>query len=283
VNAGREGQTSHSFQAIVRQELLPIAPDLVVYYEGSNQFWPNDFLSVPEPRPSRTLGVIRRGLAPYSALVTRLLYVVRESTASGAEPRKPTLTVNWPQGLDEADPDIADPRLPVKLPTILGDLDAIRQALGGNNASLVMTSFEWLVYPGMVVDPGRDADLFAYLNTIFWPFSYAHMRRFIDFQARVFRKYAAVHDLDFIDLAAVYPRDPRLFDDAIHMTRAGIHLQAWIVFNGLVPAIERRLGTARPSSANRAPLAAHPAFADGRRLVPLSDIRARCTTARRSS
>ncbi len=39
----------------------------------------------------------------------------------------------------------------------------------------------------------------------------------------------------------LYPRDPRLFDDAIHMTHAGIRLQAWIVFNGLVPIIERRL------------------------------------------
>jgi len=40
INAGRTGIDSHSIAAIVRQELVPVDPDLVVYYEGSNQFWP---------------------------------------------------------------------------------------------------------------------------------------------------------------------------------------------------------------------------------------------------
>ena len=203
--------------------------------------------------------------------------MVRKSTDSGSEPPKPALEVNWPRDLDEQDPDLHDPRLPIALPTILGDLDTIRRTLEENGAGLVMTSFAWLVYPGMVVDPARDADLFSYLNTTFWPFSYAHMRRFLDFQSRVFRKYASTHHLDFIDVASAYPRDPRLFDDAIHMTRAGIHLQAWIVFNGLVPAIERRLSSAPWRPSGRATPMSHPAFA-GHRLVSLSDVRAGCHT-----
>ncbi len=32
---------------MVRQELAPVEPDLVVYTEGSNQFWPADFLTTP--------------------------------------------------------------------------------------------------------------------------------------------------------------------------------------------------------------------------------------------
>jgi hypothetical protein len=275
VNAGREALTSHSFQAIVRQELLPVEPDLVVYYEGSNQFWPSDFLSEPVPRRSRVLGVVRRGMSSYSALASRVLYVVRERTESGAEPAKPPLIVNWPGDLDEHNPDIRDPRLPIGLPAILGDLETIRHSLETQGSSLVMTSFAWLVYPGLHLDPARDADLFSYLNTTFWPFSYAHMRRFADFQTQVFQKYASVNQLDFIDVASAYPRDPRLFDDAIHMTHAGIRLQAWIVFNGLVPAIERHL-TARdwPRPARQV-LARHPAF-DGRRLLSMNEVRAAC-------
>jgi hypothetical protein len=101
------------------------------------------------------------------------------------------------------------------------------------------------------------------------------MRRLLDFQNRVFRKYASMHDLDFIDLSSQYPRDPRLFEDGVHMTHAGIRLQAWIVFNGLIPALERELASGRlpRSSANR--LATHPAFAD-RRLVPMSAVKALC-------
>jgi hypothetical protein len=276
VNAAREGLTSRSFQAIVRQELLPIEPDLVVYYEGSNQFWPNDFLSTPEPRRSRTLGFVRRGLASYSALANRVLYLFRETTASGAEPAKPAITVRWPADLDEQDPDIGDSRLPIALPTILGDLETIRRSLEEHGAELVMTSFAWLVYSGMVVDPARDSDLLSYLNDTFWPFSYAHMRRFLDFQSRVFRKYAALHRLPFIDMASLYPRDPRLFDDAIHMTRAGIHLQAWIVFNGLVPAIGRQIADGRWPRPARTELTEHPEFKSRRRLASIEQVRAAC-------
>ena len=40
INAGRTGIDSRSIAAIVRQELAPLDPDLVIYYEGANQFWP---------------------------------------------------------------------------------------------------------------------------------------------------------------------------------------------------------------------------------------------------
>jgi hypothetical protein len=275
VNAGREALTSHSFQAIVRQELLPVEPDLVVYYEGSNQFWPSDFLSAPVPRRSRVLGVVRRGISSYSALASRMLYLVRERTESGAEPAKPPLTINWPSDLDEHDPDLRDPRLPISLPSILDDLETIHHDLEQHGSHLLMTSFAWLVYPGLNLDPARDADLFSYLNVTFWPFTYAHLRRFLDFQTRAFRKYASVNQLDFIDVASAYPRDPRLFDDAIHMTHAGIRLQAWIVFNGLVPAIERRLGARDWPRPARQVLSRHPAFG-GRRLVTMNEVRAAC-------
>ena len=38
LNAGRESMTSTDIAAIVRQEVAPLRPDLVVYYEGANQF-----------------------------------------------------------------------------------------------------------------------------------------------------------------------------------------------------------------------------------------------------
>jgi hypothetical protein len=203
--------------------------------------------------------------------------MMRKATESGAEPPKPALTVAWPPDLDERDPNLDDPRLPIALPTILGDLETIRRTEEADGGRLLMTSFTWLVYPGMVADPARDADLLSYLNTTFWPFSYAHMRRFADFQTRVFRKYASVHHLDYIDVASAYPRDPRLFDDAIHMTHAGIRLQAWIVFNGLVPVVGRRVESHEWPRPARNNLATHPAFS-GRRTVTRAEMLAACSS-----
>jgi hypothetical protein len=203
--------------------------------------------------------------------------VLNLATEPGAEPPKPALDVRWPADLDEHDPDLASPRLPVQLPQILSDIEGIRQALALESTALVMTSFKWFVYPGMMLDPRRDAFLYNYLNRTYWPYSYAHMRRYADFQNRVFRKYAASHDLDFIDVADQLPSDVLVFDDAIHLTRAGIYLQAWIVFNGLVPAIERRLASGSLPRPARMALSSHPAFTS-RHLVSVKDIRATCRT-----
>ena len=275
INAGREGINSRSIQAVVRQELVPLEPDLVVYYEGANQFWPADYIWTPLPERSLT-SVPKPGFAwRYSAIARRVEGMVRHAVVPGQEPQKPPLVVHWPPDLDERDPDVAYPRLPIELPHILGDLDRIRLALDGEGSHLVMTSFVWLVYAGMVLDPVRDAFMFDYLNTKYWPFSYRHMRRLLDFQTRVFRNYARAHDLDFIDVASGYPHDPRLFSDAIHMTRAGIRMQAWIVFNGLVPVVERRLAAVEWPRPARAAWTRHPAFRE-RRLVPMAEVRTAC-------
>jgi hypothetical protein len=279
INAGREGVNSRSIQAIVRQELAPIEPDLVVYYEGANQFWPVDFVTTTLPPRSRISGPPPGTLESHSAIARRVESVVTRAAQPGSEPPKPALAVNWPQDLDEHDPDLANPHLPYETQHVLGDLDVIRGALTDVGGQLAIASFVWLVHPGLVLDPVRDALVFSYLNTTYWPFSYTHMRRFLDFQTRAFRKYASIHDLDFVDVANAYPRDPRLFGDAIHMTRAGIYLQAWIVFNGLVPVIERRLATHEWPRSARHLLSAHPAFPGGRRLVPMTEIRAACTVA----
>jgi hypothetical protein len=276
INAGREGINSRSLPAIVRQEVLPVEPDLLYYdYDGANQFWPGDFVMTPvanlhpstEPRPG--------WLATHSAVGARVGSVLRRTIARGAEPPKPHLDLAWPADLDERDPSLSHPRLPVQLPQLLSDLEATRQELGPSGSDLVVTSIGWLVYPGMVLDPDRDAPILTMINTAYWPFSYAHIRRYLDFKTRTLRKYAAAHQLHFVDVAGSFPRDPRLFYDAIHTTRAGTRLQAWLVFNSLVPIIERHLTAhewPRPATLH---LASHPAF-NGRRLVPMAQLRAAC-------
>ena len=280
INAAREGVNSTSIQAIVRQELLPLDPDLAVYYEGSNQFWPADFIGIPLP-PRTQSGTSPSVLAQFSALARHVDTVVRRATAPGVEPQKPTIAVGWPKDLDEHDPDLAHQQLPINLQTIMADLDTIRRALDDQGAHLVVSSFVWLAHPGMILDPVRDAFLFDYLNVHYWPFSYAHIERYASFQNRVLRKYAATHGLDFIDFAGEYPRDPRLFSDAVHMMGAGIPLQAWVVFNDLVPIIERHLASGEWPRKPRTPLSAHPAFGE-RRLVSMQTIRAACGASART-
>jgi hypothetical protein len=60
------------------------------------------------------------------------------------------------------------------------------------------------------------------------------------------------------------------------MTHAGIRLQAWIVFNGLVPVIERRLAAREWPRPVEQVLERHPAFG-GRHLVSMNEVQAKCS------
>ena len=42
-------------------------------------------------------------------------------------------------------------------------------------------------------------------------------------------------------VAGLLPKDPDLFTDASHLTYGGVRLHAWLVLQGLIPLIEKRL------------------------------------------
>jgi hypothetical protein len=275
INAGREGIDIQGVAAVVAQEVTPVRPDLVIDYEGGNQFWPVEFLRGDLPPRPKTTTEEPRAIERYSALAVRLRRALGR-VGEGREPAKPAIPVDWPADLDERDPRLDDPRLPTSLPRIVRAMDQMRAALAPIGATYVPSSFVWMVKPGLVLSRQRDAGIYTFLNATYWPFTYAHMRRIADFQNRVFKKYAAVNDLPFVDLAAIYPLDPRLFFDAVHMTPAGIKLKAWLIFQQLVPEIERRIDDGRLPVRDAGGRTSHPAFTGERRLVRLDDVRSSC-------
>ena len=197
--------------------------------------------------------------------------------ADGREPLKSWQTVPWPAEVDEANPDPHDPRLPVQLPAIVNDLDTIRFALEGTGTQLVLSSFIWMVEPGLRLDLVRDAGLFRYLNQTYWPVSYTNLRRFADFQNRVFERYAERHQLPFLDVSRDFPRDPSLFADGIHLRYDGLRYQAWLYFERLTSLIESRIAAGTLPHDARMTRDHHPAFdLAGPRVISLSELRAHC-------
>ena len=254
LNAGREGISSPDIAAVVRTEVLPLRPDLVVYYEGANQFRPasvvEDVAAQPagaSPQsaaaPSGASLAWLASAARYSALAGRLqaAFGAATSTGNGGEWPKPDYRLVWPPGLDELDPDLAYPRLPVSLNEIQRDLDRIRADLAGIGSEFALTSFFWLVKDGLVLDPIRHKYILQQLNAANYPYRYRDMERLAAFQNRVFAKYARTHGLPFIDVARFSPFDHDLFVDAIHTNPAGSRVRGWVVFNQLLPVIEKRL------------------------------------------
>jgi hypothetical protein len=266
LNAGRESVVSTDIAEIVHSEVLPLRPDLVVYYEGTNQFRPASIVdSVPSGTPVRPSG--GHGSTPtwlltashYSARIGRIEAAMGLAgpDMDGREWPKPDYRVMWPEGLDERDPDLAYPNLPVNLTVIQRDLDSIRDELASvGNGQLAVSSFMWLVKDGLVLDPVRHRFILEQLNAANYPFHYRELERLAKFQNRVFAKYAAVHGLPFVDIARYMPPDPDLFTDAVHMTYAGTRLKAWVALQQLLPAVEKHLkdGTWPPPSKPDLPL-----------------------------
>jgi hypothetical protein len=277
LNAAREGTNTESMRAIVQHELLPLEPDLVWFYEGSNHFWPMDFVEADVPERPLTHVIDNPGwLARRSAIAARLRNLFLRGSVVGEEPEKPFLEVHWPAELDEFEPDVRDRRFLGNLRDVLDNFDHMRETLEATGAQLALTSFTWLVYDGMRIDPQRDAGVFRFLNETYWPFSYAHLRRYLDFQNRVYRGYAELHDLPFFDYDRVFPREPRVFLDAIHLSHAGTRLQAWVMLQGLIPVIEARLASGVWPRPDRVAQDHHPTLSNGRTLVPVRDLLASC-------
>ena len=276
LNAGRESINSVDIEAIVREEVLPLRPDLVVYYEGANQFDLRTVVpSVPRPDPfARPVApaqesVVSRWLGEF-ALVRRVRALLNSTSTpagagatSGGEWPKPDYNLVWPAGLDEADPDIGRADLPINLSTILGNLDRIRAATQAEGGELALASFVWLVKDGMMLNPISHKAILEYLNRGYAPFRYRDLERMAAFENRVFAKYALAHRLPFLDVARLMPRDPDLFVDAIHNTQTGVRLKAWVVLQELLPVVERHLanGTWPKADPGAGMPARHPAFA----------------------
>jgi hypothetical protein len=250
LNAGREGLTSTDIAAVIRKEVIPLAPDLVVYYEGANQFLLSGMLKgergtapAEPPNPSEgSLAHALRDAAHRSALARRLQVAVGlVRHPGGGELPKPHHQLEWPAGLSETDPDITRTDLPVNLSTIVTDLEKSRTALEAAGSELAVSSFKWIVHDGLVLDPVRNQVLWQHLNLAKWPFTYRDLARLASFQNRVLSRYAAAHSLPFIDVAGQMPDAPALGTDAIHFSYGGVRLHAWIVLQSLVPLIERRL------------------------------------------
>ena len=268
VNAGRSGISSPDIRGVVRSELLPLEPDMVVYYEGANSFWPTDYVDWTDgespPQPTVNF-VLKSPLENYSALLRRLLALIDAGYhGDGAEPEKVANEVNWPPEIDEHDPDPDDPRLPTGLDGVIGDLEGIRENLTQIDAELIPSSFVWMVWDGMRLELPRHATLFQYLNQTYGIFSYAYLRRMADFQNRVFEKYASSRGLEFLDVAGHFPRDPNLVRDAIHNTPEGIRVRAWVVLQQLVPILRERIQQGVLPKPDRERLTEHPAFSEPR-------------------
>ena len=252
-NAARESISAPDMEAIVRNEVVPAHPELVVYLEGGNAFFARELIpdwSQPAP-PEQKKAVSKPGIfyqilsdaSNRSALARRVKTGLELINHPGPlhEAPKPDHTVKWPTELDARDPDLQRKDLPLSLPVTFTALDNIRAELSSIGSELALSSFKFFVRDGLLLDPVRNQALYHQLNTSLYPLTYRELEELARFKNLAYAKYARVHNLPFIDVARYMPDEADLYTDTVHLTYGGVRLHAWIVLQSLIPLIERKL------------------------------------------
>jgi len=275
LNAGREGVQSPDMRAIVIDELLPLEVDYVVYYEGANQFR-REFLKkhvavegkhgVGAPPPGLVAAYDETDNADTTTLdrlsshlaAARYLRAALRSGKQLAEPDKPAQRVTLADELLQPDFPLDRAGEVLAFGEIQRDLDTIDERLRASSARLVLATFWWLAKDGLLLDANQSQNTHIHLNREFWPYRYSVVRQLADVQNNFYRSWAKAHDVDVLEIGDELPQDPRLSIDAIHHNDVGIRLKAWLMFEQLVPLIERDLAAGRVPVPDRHADATHP-------------------------
>jgi hypothetical protein len=251
VNAGREGIATTDVAAILDQEVLPLAPDYVFFYDGANQTYnARSFVGPAASNQGSFFAGLLKGqsLLPDSwAVHSRLAKVVNETYRVYGAPRldewlRPSYEFKFPPGIDETDPSIDSPDLPLGLPVFLRDLKTMTDRTRAVGVPFMISTLVWLDGSELAAegDPNQGP-IRAHLKSMFWPLNHSDIRRLIDFWNRALRQFAKSKDIGLLEVANQFPRDPDLFSDAYHMTPEGLKLLAWIELQQFLPRLSKDL------------------------------------------
>ncbi|MFO1076235.1 MAG: hypothetical protein U1E73_00750 [Planctomycetota bacterium] len=285
LNAAREAIRSHDIRAIVEDEVLPLAIDYLVYYEGANQFQPETLhrhiavegeyhIAVPPPGVvgtyDETAGVDATwldGLSTWSA-TARYLRTALAGRARLSEPAKPAQHVTLPPELLQGEFPLDRAAGVLELQAIGGDLAAIKAMADAAGAKFVLSTFWWFAQDGMTLDPVLGKNVHVHLNRAYWPFRYAAVRQLADVQNRFFAAWAKANGIDLVDVGGELPQDERLAIDAIHHSELGVRLKAWIFFAALTRIVERDLAARRIPVPDTHPDDHHPNIGPTHTIAP---------------
>jgi hypothetical protein len=258
MNTARQGLGFEDELAALQYELGPMGLDYVYEY-----FAPSfsltlqqmvDFAKLPpgvqagklplDVHPG--LDAVRRvldPLAPVSALTRHIRDVItREAPDSSlSEPSKPRVTLHLPPVvagkvvMEEARKDPYFGRL-------TSHLDRFKVIAAGLHATPLVSTERLCVWDGMVLRNGSSRALYQKLNgPLFWPFSYADLRRMLAVHNATISAWAAANGVILVDIDGRLPRRPELYTDPYHDVAISQQMRAWLIFQAMVPQLEHDL------------------------------------------
>lgn len=250
INAGREGIDTRDVEAILREEVLPLAPDYVIFYDGANQLLSaQSFAISSHPIQRFSLEELTHSSGPLPIVLTAHLRIaallntaIQEDVAPILDKwRRPKYVFKFPPGIDESRPDLGNPNLPLGLTLYLSNLKRMVDDTRARGIPFTMSTTTWLDGSEPMGENPYRRQIQNMLKAQFWPLKSNEIRRLIDFSATALRQFAASNDVGLFDIAREYPHDAALFTDGYHMTPEGLKLLAWIDLQKFLPKLSQDL------------------------------------------
>jgi hypothetical protein len=258
LNTGRQGFGFEDGLAALQYELGPMGLDYIYEYFAPSfslvlpqmvafaTLPPGVEAGKPSPPVYHGLDLVRRALDPpslVSALTRRIRDVMTHEAADSAleEPAKPRVALHLPRDIDgKVAPDEA--RKDPYFAGLLSRFDRFRAIAASLHATPFVSSERLCVWDGMVLRNGSNRALYQVLNgPLFWPFSYADLRRMAAVHNGTISAWAAANGVTVVDIDGRMPRRPELCNDAHHDNPLGQQMRAWLIFQAMVPQISHDL------------------------------------------
>ncbi len=218
INAGHQAQGIDDLLEILRQRVLPLKPDIVIFYEVANNIGWNEFLRTPLPCNvgacasmiySGVHGLLRKHSALFMLIAPRLRW------ANHIPPP-------WPHEFDESSPKRNAEHYREALRAI------VRETLD-HGSRIVLSSFVTLAHEGLRVPYDYNFQVFQDLHRRWYPFTPGELERIYDYYNRAVRDVAKEFLVPLVDAANEFPRDPKYFPfDIIHFSPEGNRILASI-------------------------------------------------------
>lgn len=276
LNAGRQGFGADDGLSALQYELAPMGLDYVFqYFAPAFSLVPEQMASfaklprgvVTGKKPAerhRMEDFARRTLAPWSdrsALARTVLEQITHQAPDSQlrEPFKPSVTVHMPRGTGGRRVVLDEARKNFYFGRLLGNLDRFNSIASSLRATPLVATERLCVWDDMVLTNSSSRYLFDVVNgASFWPFSYANLRRMLAAHNGAIRSWAQANNVTLVDIDGLMPARPELCTDAHHDRPLAQRMRAWLIFQALLPLLERDLRDGTVPRDNADPSGHHP-------------------------
>ncbi len=243
VNAARVGVNSTYFPQIMRYEVAPLHPDIVISYDGGEYLRAASIVNDADgksdsSKPSAAVDAQYHPLMQYSAFLSRLYQL--SGFGTDMETLKPAHTLNF--DLTQQDVDLDREDLPFSLHEQIASIRDAANTTRSVGGEFFLTSYVGMVGDRIRLDPVRHKGLLDVLNDRYFPMTYHEIRQSLDFENAAYRKLAQTEHYSFIDIDRYFPQDPDLFGDEFHLSSTdSLRLMAWIIAQQLTPYLREAI------------------------------------------